>query len=158
MRLLISGYYGFDNLGDEAILAALVQELRARHPDWTLVGFSDKPAGTEALYGVETAARDSLLQMWEEMGRADLLFSGGGGLLQNVTSQLSLGYYLSLFELARFRGTPYVLVGQGLGPFLPFPGVARAVRRALDRAEAIVVRDAESVRLAHSLGVTRPPT
>jgi polysaccharide pyruvyl transferase WcaK-like protein len=48
-------------------------------------------------------------------------------------------------------------LGQGLGPFLPFPGVARAVRRSLDRAEAIVVRDAESVRLAQSLGVTRPP-
>ena len=157
MRLLISGYYGFDNLGDEAILAALVQELRARHPDWTPVVLSDKPAATEALYGVETAARDSLLQMWEEMGRADLLLSGGGGLLQNVTSQLSLGYYLSLLELARFRGTPYVILGQGLGPFLNFPGVTRAVRRSLDRAEAVVVRDPESVRLAQSLGVTHAP-
>jgi polysaccharide pyruvyl transferase CsaB len=156
MRLLISGYYGFDNLGDEAILAALLQELRARHPDWTTVVLSDKPAATEGLYEVPTVARDSLLGLWEEMGRADLLLSGGGGLLQNVTSQLSLAYYLSLLELARRRGTPYVILGQGLGPFLGFPGVLRAVRRGLERAEAIVVRDADSFRLVQNFALARP--
>ena len=155
MRLLISGYYGFDNLGDEAILAALLQELRVRHPDWTPVVLSDKPAATEALYGTPSAERDSLLMLWEEMGRADLLISGGGGLLQNVTSQLSLVYYLSLLELARLRGTPYVILGQGLGPFCG-PGVRRALRRYLGRAEAVVVRDADSLRLVESLGLTRP--
>ncbi|NLO73820.1 MAG: polysaccharide pyruvyl transferase CsaB [candidate division WS1 bacterium] len=154
MRVLISGYYGFDNLGDEAILAALVQEMGTRHPDWTPVVLSDKPATTESAYGVPAVSRDSLLQLWEEMGRADLLISGGGGLLQNVTSQLSLFYYLSILELARWRGTPYVILGQGLGPFLPFPGVKRSVRRALEAARAVVVRDAESLRLAQSLGVS----
>jgi len=154
MRLLISGYYGFDNLGDEAILAALLQELRARHPDWTPVVLSHKPSDTEATYGVPAVARDSLLCLWEEMGRADLLISGGGGLLQNVTSQLSLLYYLGILELALRRGTPYVLLGQGLGPFLG-PGVLRGVRRYLERAQAVVLRDAESVRLAQEIGVSR---
>lgn len=154
MRLLISGYYGFDNLGDEAILAALLQELSARHPDWTTVILSDKPATTEATYGVPAAARDSLLELWEEMGRADLFVSGGGGLLQNVTSQLSLVYYLSLFELARLRGTPYVLIGQGLGPFFG-PGVGPALRRNLNRAQAIVLRDSDSLRIAQGTGLNR---
>ena len=154
MRVLISGYYGFDNLGDEAILAALLQELAARHPDWTPVVLSRKPATTEMTYGVEACSRDSLLSLWEEMGRADLLISGGGGLLQNVTSQLSLAYYLSILELALRRGTPYVLLGQGLGP-LWGPGVAAAVKRYLDRAQAIVLRDSSSVELARNLGVSK---
>lgn len=151
MRVLISGYYGFDNLGDEAILAALLQELKARHPDWTPVVLSAKPSTTEALYGVPAVARDSLLGLWEEMGRADLLLSGGGGLLQNVTSQLSLVYYLGVLELALRRGTPYVLLGQGLGPFFG-PGVLRMVGRYLSRARAIVVRDTESRHLAEEMG------
>lgn len=152
MRLLISGYYGFDNLGDEAILAALLQELRERHPDWTPVVLSHKPSDTEATYDVPAVARDSLLCLWEEMGRADLLISGGGGLLQNVTSQLSLLYYLGILELALRRGTPYVVLGQGLGPFFG-PGVLRLVRRYLRRAQAVVLRDADSVRLAREMGL-----
>lgn len=154
MRVLISGYYGFGNLGDEAILAALLQEIKARHPEWTPVVLSHQPSVTETTYGVPACARDSLLSLWEEMGRADLLLSGGGGLLQNVTSQLSLAYYLGILELARRRGTPYVILGQGLGP-LWGPGVGPMVRRYLDRAEAVVLRDPESVRLAQSLGVKR---
>lgn len=153
MRILISGYYGFDNLGDEAILAALLQGLGARRPDWTPVVLSRKPATTEMTYEVEACARDSLLSLWEEMGRADLLISGGGGLLQNVTSQLSLGYYLGLLELAQRRGTPYVILGQGLGP-LRGPGVGAVVKRYLERAEAVVVRDPSSAQLVRDLGVS----
>ncbi len=153
MRVLLSGYYGFDNLGDEAILAALLQEMAARHPDWTPVVLSRKPATTEMTYGVEACARDSILSLWEEMGRADLLISGGGGLLQNVTSQLSLAYYLSILELALRRGTPYVLLGQGLGP-LWGPGVGSATKRYLGRAQAIVLRDSDSVQYVRGLGVS----
>jgi polysaccharide pyruvyl transferase WcaK-like protein len=101
---------------------------------------------------VEACARDSFLSLWEEMGRADLLLSGGGGLLQTATSQLSLVYYLSILDLALRRGTPYLLLGQGLGP-LRGPGVGWAVRRYLERAEAVVLRDPESVRLAREMGV-----
>ena len=151
MRILISGYYGFDNVGDEAILAALLEGMGARHPEWVPVVLSHKPSQTEMTYGVEAVSRDSFLSLWEEMGRADLFLSGGGGLLQTATSQLSLVYYLSLFELAKRRGTPYVLLGQGLGP-LAGPGVGAAVRRYLGGAEAVVLRDAESVRLARELG------
>ncbi|HEY3396994.1 MAG TPA: polysaccharide pyruvyl transferase CsaB [Armatimonadota bacterium] len=151
MRMLISGYYGFDNLGDEAILAALVQELR-RWPEVEPVVLSQKPSLTEEVYGVAAVARDSILGLWEEMGRADLLLSGGGGLFQNSTSQLSLVYYLSILELAARRGTPYVVLGQGLGP-LRGPGVMGLMRRYLEKAEAVVLRDAESVRLTREMGV-----
>ena len=157
MRVLISGYYGFDNLGDEAILAALLQEMGDRHPDWTPVVLSHKPSATELAYGVEACSRDSLLSLWEEMGRADLLISGGGGLLQTATSQLSLVYYLSILELALRRGTPYVMLGQGLGPLVG-PGVGRAVKRYLERAEAVVLRDAASVALARGLVGGPEPT
>ncbi len=156
MRLLISGYYGFDNLGDEAILAALLQELAKRHPDWTPIVLSGKPSATEARYGVPAVSRDSLLGLWWEMGRADLLLSGGGGLLQNATSQLSLMYYLGIMELARRRGVPYILLGQGLGP-LRGPGVLKIVSRFLRRAEAIVVRESDSRRLVEAMGVTEVP-
>ena len=36
-RLLLAGYYGFGNAGDEAILASIVAHLRARRPDVEIV-------------------------------------------------------------------------------------------------------------------------
>ena len=49
-NILISGYYGFDNIGDESILRTLVTSLRERIPDCSLTVLSHDPAATREKY------------------------------------------------------------------------------------------------------------
>ena len=60
-NILISGYYGFDNIGDESILRTLVTSLRERIPDCSLTVLSHDPAATRDKYGVEAVERMSPL-------------------------------------------------------------------------------------------------
>ncbi len=153
MRILISGYYGFGNIGDEAILAATVPVLRQRWPGAEICVLSANPQQTVEAYGIEAARRWCPRIIWQELRKADLLISGGGGLLQDTTSLLSPLYYLGVMRMARAAHTPYVIFGQGLGP-LHRSLVRRATRKYLSRAAAITLRDSDSADLARRIGVT----
>ncbi|MGI5882936.1 MAG: polysaccharide pyruvyl transferase family protein, partial [Dethiobacteria bacterium] len=92
--IALSGYYGFYNTGDEAILEAIIGIVRRRLPGAELVVFSADPDHTRQEYGVESVSRTCLFSIFRTLHRADLLISGGGGLLQDVTSLRSVAYYL----------------------------------------------------------------
>lgn len=148
MRVGVSGYYGFQNAGDEAILEAIVQEIRARGHQ--AVVFSNNPAETAQRYGVEAVKRTHPLEVWKALGRVDLLLSGGGGLLQDKTSGLSLWYYLTVIGLARRRSKAVYVFNQSLGP-LSKRGETR-VQRAL-RGVPCYFRDQGSLEYGRSLGL-----
>ena len=145
VRVLVSGYYGFGNVGDEALLQALSAGLAARGHAVTVL--SRHPAETRRLHGVGAASRRSLLPA---LLRHDALLSGGGGLLQDKTSARSLGYYLGVLRLAKALGKRTVVYGQSVGP-LSEAG-ERAVARAL-RGVRVAVRDETSKDLLATLGV-----
>ncbi len=156
MHLVISGYYGYGNTGDEAILTALVDELRRCYPDVRFTVLSAAPEATARQYKMEAIPRWSLRAIWRALRGADLLISGGGGLIQDATSRLSPFYYLGILRLARLAGTPYMIFAQGLGPL--HCRLARwATARCFRHAAAITVRDEPSARLLSQLGVTTPP-
>lgn len=146
MKLLLSGYYGFGNLGDEAILTGLVRALAARGHDLTVL--SRTPEATRRHYGV--AVRSRLLGALPALLECDALISGGGGLLQDATSHRSLQYYLGLVRLARRLGKRVVVYGQSVGP-LSARG-RQSVRRSL-RGLPVAVRDEASQQLLAGLGV-----
>jgi len=156
MHLVISGYYGYGNTGDEAILTALTDELRRRYPDVQLTVLSADPEATARQHGVEAIPRWSLPAIWRALRGADLLISGGGGLIQDATSHLSPLYYLTILRLARLAGTPYMIFAQGLGP-LRCRLSRWATARCFHWAAAITVRDEPSAQLLSELGVTAPP-
>ncbi|MBQ1603097.1 MAG: polysaccharide pyruvyl transferase family protein, partial [Oscillospiraceae bacterium] len=104
VNILISGYYGFDNIGDESILRTVINSLRARVPDCHLTVLSHNPAATREKYGVDAVDRMSLREIVREIRRCDLLISGGGSLLQDVTSSKSIHYYLTIIRLAKLYG------------------------------------------------------
>ena len=145
MKVLVSGYYGFGNLGDEALLSGLLGGLTARGHRVTVL--SRHPAETRRLHGAEAAPRKSLLPV---LLQHDALLSGGGGLLQDKTSARSLQYYLGVLRLAKALGKRTIVYGQSVGP-LSETG-KRSVARAL-RGVRVAVRDEASRDLLRTLGV-----
>lgn len=147
MRVVVSGYYGFGNLGDEALLEGLLGALTGR--GFEPVVLSSDPAASRELHGVRAAHR--LWGVVGALGGAAALVSGGGGLLQDRTSARSLGYYLGVIRLARLLGRRVVVYGQSLGP-LSSGGRVR-VGRAL-AGVPLALRDELSVELARELGLS----
>jgi polysaccharide pyruvyl transferase CsaB len=152
MRILICGYYGLGNAGDEAILAGLVGALRRRRPDAELVVLSGDPPATHAAHGVRAEPRRHYPTVWRQIGAADLVLEGGGGLIQDATSVQSALYYVGILALARLRRTPFVVLAQGIGPLRHW--LTRAVTpRVFRRAAAVTVRDGNSAGLLVQLGL-----
>jgi polysaccharide pyruvyl transferase CsaB len=146
-RVVVSGYYGFGNAGDEVILAVLLRALRGH--DVTVL--SRSPRTTAAEHGVRAVPRAAPAAVLAALARCDLLVSGGGGLLQDATGPASVPYYLGVILLARALGKPVMVYAQGIGP-LAAPWARRALR-LLRSAAAITVRDAESAEWLKGAGV-----
>lgn len=154
VNILISGYYGFDNIGDESILRTLVSSLREHIPECSLTVLSHNPASTREKYGVEAVDRMSPVAILHAVKKCDMLISGGGSLLQDVTSSKSLHYYLSIIRCAEFFHKKVFIYSQGIGP-IDRPGNRRAAAAALKRADGIVVRDERSASLLEEIGIAR---
>ena len=148
MKVVLSGYYGFANTGDEAILLAITRELkRLGH---TPVVLSQTPLDTAQKYGVESCGRMKPLELLSALWGADALLSGGGGLLQDKTSARTLTYYLAIIRLARFFGKKVVIFNQSIGP-LSSSG-EKSVSSALKGVNAIV-REKTSQAYLERLGI-----
>jgi polysaccharide pyruvyl transferase CsaB len=153
--VVISGYYGFRNSGDEAMLYAMLPALRSRIADLEVTVLSRDPAGTAGKFGITAVPRDSLCRAAGAIRRADLLISGGGGLLQDVTSLKSIVYYLGVVILAKLFRKPVFFYGQGVGPVRTALG-RMLVKMVANRVDLITVRDADSMAELLGMGVTRP--
>ncbi|MCL6451769.1 MAG: polysaccharide pyruvyl transferase CsaB [Acetobacteraceae bacterium] len=154
-RVVLSGYYGFHNAGDEAMLRAILDALESRIPRLSVTVLSADPFHTRREHGVDAIGRMDLARIYSRLRQADLFISGGGSLLQDVTSDRTLAYYLGLLSLARSLGRRTMVYGQGIGPLRSTVGRALA-RWVLDRVGLITVRDEASVQELVGLGVTRP--
>lgn len=148
MKILVSGYYGFANTGDEALALAISRELRARGHDVDLL--SATPRETARTYGVRSSARMHPLELLKAVAWCDVLLSGGGGLLQDKTSGRTLAYYLAVIRLGKLLRKRVVVFNQSVGPLSEQGG--RQVKAAL-RGVAAIVRDAGSLRTLEALGV-----
>lgn len=143
MRVLLSGYYGQGNGGDEALLATLLQMLP---PEVTPVILSGNPKQTRDRYGVEARERMNFLSVIEALRLCDAFIWGGGSLIQDATSAASPFYYGSMMILAQKMGLKTVAWAQGIGP------LRRSVTRWLARqafagCTAVSVRDRASCAL-----------
>ncbi len=154
-RVVISGYYGFQNNGDEAMLYAMLQALGEKIRGFDPVVLSRDPEGTGKFFGVRAVPRHDLGSILAEIRRADLLISGGGGLLQDVTGPNSILYYLGIVTLARMMNKPVFFYGQGIGPVRTVLG-RTLMRLVANRVDLITVRDRESKEELAHLGVVRP--
>ncbi len=156
MRIVLSGYYGFDNAGDEALLAAITSSIHQYAPEAEFTVLSGAPKKTRALHQVSAVHYMNPLAVIPTLARCDLLISGGGSIFQDVTSARSLPYYIGIVALARLLRRPVVFYAQGVGPinrrFSKF-----LMRLVANHVNFISLRDEKSMQFLRELGVTRPP-
>lgn len=164
MKIVLSGFYGLGNTGDEAILKAIIDNLRAELTDPEITVFSLSPDQTAKEYGVKSVYRAWRRENKEKikaLRNADLMISGGGGLLQDTypTKFLfgPLPYYLLIVMLAKICGTKVMFFSQGIGPVTSTWGKI-LMKLFANRADFITVRDQYSKDYLKQLGVTRPET
>ncbi len=154
-KILISGYYGFDNSGDDAILKAIVKDIkRIGGEDVRIIALSNNPSCTEEIYGIEAVNRFGIKGVVKAIKDCDLFISGGGSLLQDVTSTRSLLYYITLMKLAKLYKKPVMVYANGIGP------INRSINRVLTRnilnkVDLITLRDEDSKIFLEELGVKK---
>ncbi len=149
VRVVVAGYYGFGNLGDEVLLGVTLDWLRGFEGVEPQV-LSANPMETGARHGVSALNRWNPVTVFGALRGAKALVLGGGGLLQDATSARSLSYYLGLLRLARWLKVPAFLLGQGLGP-LSERGEALAAHE-LRQVAYLSVRDDDSLARARAWG------
>ncbi len=154
-NVVVSGYYGSKNAGDEAMLAAMLEVFADLDPKIKFTVISANPMDTTERHGVKAVNWLDLFSIIKTLRKADLLISGGGSLLQNVTSGRSLYYYMGILFLAMLVGTPVMLYAQGIGPvygWLP--------RKLMcwfgNHAKLITVRDEGSLAELEKMNIHRP--
>ena len=116
VTILIAGYHGFGNCGDEAILRAMVTSFRRMADDIDIVALSNDPDFTKKEYNIEAVQRFKMKEVLSAVKKCDILVLGGGTLLQDGTSTRSLVYYLSIVKAAEIFGKRVMLYANGIGP------------------------------------------
>lgn len=157
-RVVISGYYGFDNTGDEAVLysiiRALKQECKGLGLDVTVL--SNQPEKTTKLYGVKAINRWDIKGVYKTIKSCDLLISGGGSLLQDVTSNKTVPYYLLIIKMAQWHKKEVVFYSQGYGP-INKKHSKFLIKKVLNKINYIFVRDINSKKSLLAIGVKNSP-
>lgn len=162
-RILIAGYVGFGNAGDEAIAQVVTGHLRERIPDAEITIVSGDPPHTAETYGVRAIGWRDPLALADAVRHTDLTILGGGGLFQDywgfdpaavlTREHWGLSFYVTPALLSAVYGKPLMLYAVGAGPLLSDHG-RNYTKVAGDIARRITVRDRVSKELFESLGVS----
>lgn len=150
-KLLLCGYYGFGNMGDDALLMQSLKRAKEKYPRllpcvMTAKGKKDK----YRLGGIYCVKRTNAFSLAREIKNSDAVVLGGGTLLQNSTSRRSLWYYLCILRYAQAHGKRTELWGNGIDE-IKGRYWRRAVARVLAKCEYIGLRDSNSCKYAKLL-------
>jgi polysaccharide pyruvyl transferase CsaB len=156
--IVISGYYGFANSGDEAVLHSILSALRGAANSVGLqinpVILSGNPVETKRIHQVDAVNRMRPKELLRAVYHADAFISGGGSLLQDVTSRKSMIYYLTVILIAiLFRKKVYIYA-QGIGPIRNRRWFAPFIHFLFARSRLVSVRDQQSKQLLITYGLS----
>jgi polysaccharide pyruvyl transferase CsaB len=152
-KLLLAGYIGCGNLGDDAIAVGFMNA--AHQGDFDLMLLSGSPDATYNNYKVHSIPRMDGGAVDKAIEACDVLVFPGGSIFQDVTSVRSVAYYARLVRKAKSKGKKVALLGQGVGPLNTFFG-KRMAAAAFRGADVVTVRDPASLSAVKALGVHRP--
>lgn len=149
-KVAISGYYGFKNFGDEAILTLLVNHLKSINSDITV--FSSDAEYTQKKLHVNAINSFNIKQVFNILKNTDILISGGGSLLQDATSLKSLIYYSFLIFIALLFRKKVIIFAQGIGPLNNFLS-GFLVINLLKNCSLVTVRDEKSQQFLNKYNI-----
>ena len=152
--ILICGAYGKGNSGDDAILSAMVGQLRKQDPDIPIYVTSRSPKQTARDVRVGSVYTFRTFKIRRRMKKTCLYLSGGGSLIQDSTSSRSLWYYLNSIRTAKRTGNKVMMFSCGIGPVHWKSNRRRASKIIQKYVDAITLRDEASARELRSLPVT----
>lgn len=155
-RVVICGAYGRGNAGDDAILLAILTELRSIDPDLSFQVFSRSPMDTRRTYRVNAFYTFNGFQAIRYFRKAKFFINGGGSLMQDVTSNRSLWFYLWTLAAAKKHHCPVIMYGCGIGPIQKDGNRRRAAKVMNKYVDSITLRDPDSRKELEVLGVTKP--
>lgn len=151
-HVVMSGYYGFNNTGDEAIMLSMHKNIQQLGDNYHITVLSNKPVETREKYGIEAVYRFGIRDVLRAIHHSDALLSGGGSLLQDSTSTRSLLYYLSITIAAKCMGKKVMLYANGIGP-VSGKRNRRLVKQVVNRADLITLREENSYQELLEMGV-----
>lgn len=154
--VVICGAYGRGNAGDDAILEAILQEMRSIDPDMPVTVLSKNPRETRLSYRVRSVSRMNISGWLGAMRRAKLYINGGGSLIQDVTSRRSLWFYLLNIRAAKRAGCAVQMYGCGIGPVTRGNHRQLSARTLNRYVDVITLREPDSLEELKSMGVTEP--
>ena len=151
-EILINGYYGFGNTGDDSLLHVIIEQIKAENKNARITVLSRSPKETARTHCVDSVNRFHPIALIRALRHAKVLIYGGGSLLQSATSSRSLAYYLYLLRAARAADVRTVLFANGIGPFSSEQDEKRAAR-AMESVDLITLRDSTSFATVRAMGV-----
>lgn len=163
-RVVLAGWYGAANLGDELLLKVIAGWVR--EAGGTPIAISTHPDYTTATMGIEAVGYGDLPAIAEALAGADLFALGGGGLFQDYNEfdvaslarfpAWNVSQYAQFLFLADELGVPAIALAQGVGPLRGGEG-RQVAADVFGRALGVSVRDADSARLLCEIGLQREP-
>ena len=158
MKVGIIGNYGATNIGDEAILTAMIKSLS----DHKITVFSADYKKTSVEYGIDSAPlfplglrsffKNGFRRSIKALKKTDIVILGGGGLFQDNHLYACLLWAWQVFWVTWFK-KPLIIYGTGVGPLKTAIG-KRITKWAYEQADLIAVRDEYSRDLLHKIGVS----
>ncbi|HEX3019607.1 MAG TPA: polysaccharide pyruvyl transferase family protein [Chitinispirillaceae bacterium] len=148
----ITGSYGGNNMGDEAILQSIINQIH-ESLNAEIVVFSRDPDDTMRRHKIHNAFPVRKMSKRESIGeieKLDVLIVGGGGILYDHEVKT----YLREAQLAHEKGVPVMVYAVGAGP-LKDPQSQDLVRTVIEQASVVTVRDKLSMQILEEIGVNR---
>ena len=153
-KILLAGYYGFGNLGDEAILEMAIKQILEITDRENITVLSGSKEVTRKKYNINTIDRYNVFSIIAGLMKSDALVFGGGSLLQDITSKRSIHYYLFLIRLAKIMNNKVIMLSQGIGPIVS-ENSKNAVKNTLKHIDYMTVRDKYSKEFIENLGMDK---
>jgi polysaccharide pyruvyl transferase CsaB len=151
--VLLAGYFGFGNLGDELLAESAVKNLaECGVPREKISILSGRPAESRANFGISSFDRWKITDVSRALDMSRCVIFPGGGIFQDTTSVKSCVYYWGLIRAARMKSVPVAAIGQSVGPFACTVSKFLA-RDALGKCGYIAVRDDASSEVVSSMGI-----
>ena len=153
--IVLSGYYGFSNSGDDAILKMIIKEIRNYNESIGITILSNRPNDAKAIYNVNAVSRWNIFSIIKVLKKSKVFISGGGSVIQDVTSTKSLFYYLGLIMLAKSYNNKIMLYANGIGP-IKHERNRKIAKNVLNKTDIITLREMDSKEFLDEMGVINP--